>query len=313
MTGAKMTSLLSVEVRRLLARRIVHLAAVLALAAILIGGITAFARSHRLGPEGLRAEQERATAERQEEIDACARGEFGVPEDEIPPGMTLQEFCEQFVVGEVPGIDPRFHLTAVKDVLAVTSGFLIAILLVIGASYVGAEWHAGSMATFLTWEPRRVRVFVAKVVAIAAFAFVALLIVQLVLALALVPAATLRGTTEGADSTWFASTVGLQLRAALMASVAAAIGLSVASIGRNTAIALGAGFVYFSIAEPFLRALRPQWQRWFLSDNVAMFIAGEGSFNVQGRSVVGAFVVVAAYALGMALVALELFRRRDVT
>jgi ABC-2 type transport system permease protein len=308
-----MTALVTVELLRILSRRIVRVVGLVILAAILIAGVVVFARSHRLQPAEQQAREEGVRTEWQAQIDACARGEFGIPAEEIPPGTTLAEFCEEVVIGELVVADPRFGLTAIKDVLAGTSGFLIALLLVLGASFVGAEWHAGTMSTFLTWEPRRVRVFVAKILAAAAFAFAALLIVQAVLGLALVPAAALRGTTKGADLTWLGSTVGIQIRAALMASVAAGIGLSLASIGRNTALALGVGFVYFSILEPFLRVVRPGWQRWFLSDNVATFISGESSGFIEGRSPVEAALLIAAYTLGLTVVALELFRRRDVT
>jgi ABC-2 type transport system permease protein len=308
-----MTTLTSVELLRNLSRRIVRVAGLLALAAILIGAGVVFARSHRLQPAEQQARDAQARVEWQAQIDACARGEFGVPQEEIPPGTTLREFCQEVVIGELIVQDPRFRLTAVKDVLAGTSGFLIVLLLVLGASFVGAEWHAGTMSTFLTWEPRRVRVFVAKLLAAASFAFVAFLIVQAVLGLALVPAAALRGTTDGADLSWLGSTFAMQARAALMASVGAGIGLSIASIGRNTAVALGVGFVYFSILEPFLRAVRPGWQSWFLSDNVATFISGESSGFIAGRSPAEAVLLISAYTLGLTLVALEMFRRRDVT
>jgi ABC-2 type transport system permease protein len=308
-----MTPLLSVELLRILSRRIVRVVGVLILAAILIAGVVVFARSHRLSPAEHLAGEDRARAEWQAQIDACARGEFGIPAESIPPGTTLAEFCEEAVIGGLIVEDPRFRLTAVKDVLAGTSGFLITLLLVLGASFVGAEWHAGTMSTFLTWEPRRVRVFAAKILAAAAFALVGFLIVQVLLALALVPAAALRGTTKGADLTWLGSTFGMQIRAALMASVAAGIGLSLASIGRNTALALGVGFVYFSILEPFLRVVRPGWQSWFLSDNVATFVSGESSGFIEGRSPFEAALLISAYTLGLTVVALELFRRRDVT
>jgi ABC-2 type transport system permease protein len=308
-----MTALISVELLRILSRRIVRVVGLLALAAILIASVVVFARSHRLQPGEQQGREQQARTEWQAQIDACARGEFGVPQDEIPPGTTLREFCQEAVIGDLIVEDPRFRLTAVKDVLAGTSGFLITLLLVLGASFVGAEWHAGTMSTFLTWEPRRVRVFVAKMLAAASFAFAGFLIVQAVLGLALVPAAALRGTTEGTDITWLGSTLAMQVRAALMASVAAGIGLSLASIGRNTALALGVGFVYFSILEPFLRAVRAGWQSWFLSDNVATFISGETGGFIEGRSPVEAALLIAAYTLGLTLVALEMFRRRDVT
>jgi ABC-2 type transport system permease protein len=306
-----MITLLSIEIRRLLARRIVRVAGFIILVAIIVAGIVVFVRSPQLSPAEVRARTEQARIQREAQMDFCLQQ---ISPEEIPPGMTLEEFCQQFESGEVFEEDPRFRLTAVRAVLSGTSGFLIALLLVLGASFIGAEWHAGTMATLLTWEPRRIRVFATKVLAAACFAFVAFLIVQALLAAALIPAALLRGTSEGADQAWLSSTLGLQIRAAIVAGLATAIGFSLASVGRNTAMALGAGFVYFSILEPFLRAVRPAWQSWFLTDNIVKFIVGNtGDFLLEGRSTLGSGLLVATYALGLSLVAMELFRRRDVT
>jgi hypothetical protein len=170
------------------------------------------------------------------------------------------------------------------------------------------------MATLLTWEPRRARVFVAKAAAAAIFAFLATLAVLTFLALALLPAALFRGTTAGADGGWLLSTVGLALRGSVIASLAAIIGLAVASLGRNTAAALGGAFVYFAILEPFTRALRPKWQPWLLSDNVATFVVS----HVPDGATYTRSPIVAALWLGVITVALAgtsllTFQRRDVS
>jgi hypothetical protein len=43
--------------------------------------------------------------------------------------------------------------------------FLVVGALVGGATVAGAEWRAGTVTALLTWEPRRVRVHLARVVA----------------------------------------------------------------------------------------------------------------------------------------------------
>lgn len=114
----------------------------------------------------------------------------------------------------------------------------------LGASLIGAEWPSRSIATLLTWEPRRVRVAVAKILATVVVVFVGSVLLQAIFALALLPAAVFRGTTAGADATWLQGVVGIGSRVAAAASLAPVMGASIALLGRSTAAALGAGFVY---------------------------------------------------------------------
>jgi len=307
-----MTGLVNVELRRLLSRRLVRTIGMLAVLGMVIAGVTLFVKSHRVGPGGERTLLAHADAEREKQVAACSRGEFGIPPQAIPPGETLEQFCAETVVtGQIP--DPRFHLTHVKDLIG-TNPPLIILLLVIGASFIGAEWHAGTVATLLVWEPRRLRVFVAKALALALFAFVAAIVVQALLAAVLVPAAVFRGTTSGADSTWFREVVGLGVRGAVAGTLAALIGFAIASIGRNTAAAIGAAFVYLAVLEPLLRNLRPKWQPWLLYDNIATFIQGHAAdFTRYPRSLTGAAVVISLYAVGLSGIAAAAFQRRDIT
>jgi hypothetical protein len=206
-------------------------------------------------------------------------------------------------------------MTHIRDALLAVDGFVIVLLFVLGATFIGAEWHTGSMATLLTWEPRRVRVFVAKAAAAAIFAFAATLGVLAFLALALLPAAIFHGTTAGAGGGWLLSTLGLVLRGGAVGMFAAVIGLAVASLGRNTAAALGGAFVYFVFIEQLIRGLRPRWQPWLLSDNVATFLLGHApdSSSLFPRSPAAAALWLCVIAFAIGGTSLLAFHRRDVT
>jgi hypothetical protein len=94
--------------------------------------------------------------------------------------------------------------------------------------------------------------------------------------------------------------------------VASVIGFAVASIGRNTAAALGAGFAYLAVIENLVRGLRPGWQRWLFTDNAAVFITGgDVSFTFE-RTMLQALVLLAAYAAALFAVGVVMFRARDV-
>ncbi|MGH2528035.1 MAG: ABC transporter permease subunit [Actinomycetota bacterium] len=303
-----MRELLSVELRRMLARRLVRVLAALALVGIAIAGVIVAAASNPdLGPE-------LALAQRQveEQRALCEEAVSANPQD-FPLDVDSEEFCRESIRMEFFYRDPRFHLTVLRDVFLGTAIFLVVGGWLLGASFMGAEWHAGTVATLLTWEPRRLWVFVAKLAAAAAVLFLLALVLQAVLGLVLALVAALRGTTEGADVGWLRSVSGVALRAAAITAMAGAMGFAIATIARNTAAALGVGFAYLAVVEGLVRGLRPQWHRWLIGDNAALFLTGQDGFPPVGRSPLGAAAVIAVYAAVLLLVAVVAFRDRDVT
>ncbi len=208
----------------------------------------------------------------------------------------------------------QFQLTTLRDVFLGTSSFLVIAGTVLGASFIGAEWHAGTLTTLLTWEPRRLRVFAAKLVAATVVIFLLAMFLQAVLGLVLAFVAALRGITEGTDAAWLRSVAGVALRSATLAAVAGAMGYAIAAVGRNTAAAIGVAFVYVAVAERLVAGLRPHWQRWLVGDNAGQFLTGENNrFPPLNRSMVGSGAVLAAYAAILLIAAFLVFRQRDVT
>jgi ABC-2 type transport system permease protein len=296
------TRLFVVESRRLLARRVVRLFALLILSGILIAGVTVFFRSNRPSPEKLAvAEAERRIVEQD-----CLRGDIGPP----PPDQDLEEWCRSLEFVIVP--DPGFHYTQVRDVFLGTTVPLVMLTWVIAASFVGADWHTGTMATTLTWEPRRLRLHSMKALAVLAILFLGFVAVQVVLGLALLPAAAFRGTTEGADAAWLRDTSGVVLRGGFLAVVAGALGFSLASVARNTAAGVGIGFGYVVIAENLLGGLLPRLVPWLLVPNAIVFMGGPDDL-VPGRSSAEAAALLGAYGLVALVAATAVFRARDVT
>ncbi len=207
----------------------------------------------------------------------------------------------------------EFALEDLPEVFMGTSLILIAIGWILGASAIGAEWHSGHITTVLTWEPRRGRVIVAKVVAGLVSVFVVTYVLQVVLGAVLAVDAAARGSTAGVDGAWLVESAGVALRVSLLATFYAGFGFALASIGRNTAVALGVGFGYLVIVENLVRGLRPRWIPWLLTENSALFIVDlPGDFPLLGRSTIEAGVYLAAVAGALLLAAAGLFRSRDV-
>jgi hypothetical protein len=211
--------------------------------------------------------------------------------------------------------DRRFRSdTRSAGVLDATSSVFLALAAVVGASLAGAEYRYGSLTTLLTWEPRRIRVIVAKLVAAASVGAGLYLLLHAAIALSLVPVATYRGTLQGADAAFARDVAGFILRGAALSAGLAALGVCLATLGRNTSAALGALFVYLIGVEGILSARVPEWRRWFLVENIARFLTARHQPAIPlDRSLVATGSLLQAYHAGSALVTAAVFRRRDVT
>jgi ABC-2 type transport system permease protein len=294
--------LLGVELRRFWWRRSFRVFGLVALAGISLAAFLVAINSDP-APQGAQAQQERI-------IEEC---ESNFPADAVPRRFdSVEEFCRD-TGPSVEMLDPRFHLTTLGEIFGGTSVPLIILGLAFGASFIGAEWHAGTITPLLTWRPRRVPVLVTKAVAAALGVFIFAVCLQSILGILLWFVAAVRGTTEGVDGAWFVDTVGVALRGATISGLASMLGFSIATIARNTTVALIIGFVYFAVAEAFLRAFRPGWQEWLVGDNAAAFVVAEpGQIFGMGRSTTASLLVVVAYAAGGLALATAWFQSRDV-
>jgi ABC-2 family transporter len=301
------TGLIALEARRLWSRRLTRVLLLLILLGIIAAGIIVFIRSNR----DLASARAEALRQRRSEIDSCIEGQFGPLPGENRPGFDRPAACRKLVGLFVE--DPRFHYSSLPEVLLGTSVPAIVLGWVLAASSLGAEWHSGVMTTWLTWEPRRVRVLVAKALGAMLTVLGITVAAQLVLGLALLPAAALRGTMEGVGATWMAEVAGVVGRGAGAAAIMGLLGLGLASLGRNTAAALGAGFVYLAVIENLVRGLRPQWTPWLLTENAARFVAAGPARFLGSRTTLEAAVVVGAYAAAVFVAALVAFRARDIS
>jgi hypothetical protein len=125
------------------------------------------------------------------------------------------------------------------DMATVWAMIMTFVGLIIGASYVGAEWSSGGMMNLLTWQPRRMRVLSTKMLTLAgamvvwsAALFVLWVGIQWLIG-------TYRGTTAGMTSgTW--QHFGLTgLRGLGLVAAGSIFGFVLASLGRRTAVAMG--------------------------------------------------------------------------
>jgi hypothetical protein len=303
-----MSSLVMVELRRLTSRRLFKALTILALLGFVIAGTILFFQSDD-SPEAI-ADVE---AERQAAVSNCitdmrniesAGGEGLPPEARTDP----EGFCRR----QTAPSDPRFRYEDLTEVLAGLALPLMMLGWLMGASSMGAEWHNRTITSLLTWEPRRVRALVVKMLVAAAVVWAWVALLQVAFLLALYPAAAFRGSLEGLDASWWAEVAGLLARAGLLGAFAAVLGLSIATVGRNTAAALGVGFVYLAVVENLIRAFKPQWANWLIGDNVSLFITGTEGVAPLDHSWIAAGLLLLAYGAAIFLGALVFFRRAEV-
>lgn len=268
-----MIRLFVVEVRRDLARRLVRILVGLALSVIVVIALAVLATNEPL-PEG---------------------AESSPHSDDVRYLVTLWPLG-----GETQGL------------LMFPAIFVPLVAFVAGASMIGAEWRAGTLTTQLTWEPRRVLLMGAKLLAAGVLAgFIGALLTAL-FASAFLPTVLTMGSTAGADADWWSNAVGGWLRISALAGITAVLGGSFAAIGRNSAGAIGVGLAWISFGEGLVRVLWPSWRRWLVGENYAGFLSGGTATFDFSLSTTTAGLTLVAYTVGMAILALVLFQRRDV-
>ena len=307
-----MSALIRAELRRIAARRAVRIAVLVVGVAIIGGGVLAFATSSSVSDATYRQEVRSADARAEAQrvgAEQCIAAHGGVSGRDVSPEVRDKCVPPRFASAH----DPRFHRMRMGGSLKGSGGVLALLGLALGATLLGAEFASRGMTTLLTYEPRRLRVFAAKVVAgvvaMSAFAFVSLV----ALGLALLPALALHGAPVAHNDPSWAGIAGAIGRGTALVAVTTCIGMAIATLGRATAAALGAAFGYIVVVEYVLGAFLVHWRPWLLLGNVIVFVSGQNNTGgVHGRSVLGAGIFLSLVAVGVLSVAAVSFRERDI-
>jgi hypothetical protein len=198
-------------------------------------------------------------------------------------------------------------------VLGLAAFFLLMGGFIGGASVAGAEWRAGTIATVLTWEPRRFRLHMARTLACGMLAFLIATALQLVFLVALVPAVVANGSSEGLDASWWVALLAAAVRTSLLTSIAAMLGVALATLGRNTAFALVVVFAWVAVVENVLRGLQPDLARFLWGENLSVVLVWGGfEDEVFRRGPLLALSSVALYLVVFVAASAVAFRRGDV-
>lgn len=298
-----MTSLFRVEVRRLLARRLFRLVTLIVALMFVGAGAIVFFTSD-LSSEDIR----RAQAEQEAMIENCIETQgFGHSPEEIDD---LERFCREDLA--LATADPRFDYARMTNDLTGLAFPFLMLGWIMGASFIGAEWHNRMLTTTLTWEPRRIRVIGSKAAALAVVVAIWILALQMLYAAVMYPAAAVNGITSSVDAALWKEMAGIALRVDVLAVVAALLGFSLATIGRNTAAALGIGFAYLTVVEGMIRGFKREWSDWLLGDNIALFLVGNQSSPLSHDQTTAGWLLL-GYVAALLVIAMVFFRHREMS
>lgn len=341
--GTSFAGLVGVELRRLWWRRLTKgvllgVLAVLALATFSIYQETAPENlaqrtdEYTRMVEQMRQEQARMTPEqRAEQIASCKREEATAAAES---GGGVTDFgCDRMFAIPSPS---DFGLVSTSNEAIVRSiviegvsvfGFLAFIL---GASFVAAEFATGSMGTWLTFQPRRLRVASAKLcaAAIGGLAIGAVAVILGLLSAAMISTVNRPGAELPLAETTAAGSLWQELARALAAIALGGIGGAVIGfLLRSTAGVIGAVLGWVVVVEGLVGStlVGGRLQPWLVRTNLDAFV-NDGAFytattcgttGCQTAPVAVSFTHACVYLLVVTtagvVAALLLFRRRDVT
>ncbi|HET6213899.1 MAG TPA: ABC transporter permease subunit [Micromonosporaceae bacterium] len=243
-------SLLRAERRRLFKRRFTRLMLTLVVAILAIIAVSFTINSHQNGPAARAAAQDRATAAYEEQkrfyeqfVTECeaAKASGNANPDRFPPdcGKGTGPQPEMFPADWFMPYEFNFR-KEFGYLIMVFAGLLALLAYVVGASFVGAEWNSGGMMNLLLWRPRRVPVLLAKLGTLLG----GVLAIGVVLGALWTVAFWFIGKYDGnitrmTPGAWRSFAID-GARGVGLALAFAAIGFGLASLGRHTAMALGA-------------------------------------------------------------------------
>lgn len=158
---------------------------------------------------------------------------------------------------------------------------VLALVVLAGTTFAGADWASGSMSNQLLFEPRRLRVWLAKAVAIGLLAAVLTVVVMTLYWSGLHAAAGLRDidVPDGlaGEAAWQVA------RCTFLAAVGAGVGYALTMLSRSTVFTLGAIFAV-SVAGSLVVAalpLGPGKERWFPANNLLAVMQGRAVYYRQ--------------------------------
>lgn len=195
-------------------------------------------------------------------------------------GVSSADDCEELVLSWYTGLyrEPL----AIQDQLGGSgvgvAGVLLVLLTLVGTTFVGADWGSGSMSNQLLFEPRRLRVWLAKALAVGTVAAVVAAVVQLLVWGGLGAVAATRGLDTPA-AVW-GEVAWMVARCTFLAALGALVGYALTQLSRSTVFTLGVLFAVSAVSTVLVAALPlgVDRERWLPPTNVLAVMRGQHAY-----------------------------------
>jgi ABC-2 type transport system permease protein len=312
--------LVAAETNRLLSRRFTRIALVIVL---LVIGVFQLSVNSSLRPPTT-AEQASSQAQYEEARRFWEENERTCDNAGSPPDCRYPEPQ----ISEFSFTRPFAEVTA--ESLEVSIYLVALAALMVAGSFIGAEYSSGSIGNWLSFLPRRGRVFFSKLITVVAFSALTSAVFTGLALLAALVVARRYGLSVGE----LTAELGMLGRGVLVAVALGVLGFCIGTIGRHTAAAIGAllGYLFVWFVRNAILAESTWAQRltpWTPEANLAAVVRGKHQYFVPTRTIgpdgmsidylersvslthglVYWAVLLAVVIVGTAVI----FRRRDVT
>lgn len=250
-------------------------------------------------------------------------------ENGLPANLSAEELERECREMNEPQLDwylwtNELDLAGEQEGSAVAVALLLALLMVImGTTFVGHDFSSGSVSNQVLFEPRRLRVWLAKAIAVTATALVAGLVVMTGYWLALDAVASGRDLPHGGDL--LRDCLEMGWRAAGVAALGALTGFALTMLFRSTVATLGIVFGVALVGGMLLAVLgfEASWNPGFnvlavLDDGfsydaeVPCTNGGEWCYEQRTVGLGQGLTYVGVVVVGAVAASLASFTRRDV-
>lgn len=326
--------LLGVELDRFFSRSAIRWLIVTVLLLGALGGLLALGTATPM-PESERAQviasfeeySEQWRTESQTMYDDCIAGEAAERENNPDADWGCEWALEEPQLSDWLW-EPSFVEVGRSILIGLVTGVLLVVLL-ISVTFVSAEFSTGAISNWLTFEPRRARVFLAKIGAVVVgVAPVVAVGYAVALAATWAPFAYY-GTVGQMSAEGWAEYAAMGGRVVLAGVLVAIGGAALAFLLRHLAAAIAVPVGWLVIVETLLPVASPGLQRWTLGNNLRALMEGGATYHLEvctadetGRrmceyteqmiSTWQGGIVLGSVALVITVLALLVFRRRDV-
>jgi ABC-2 type transport system permease protein len=328
-----MMRLTKVELRRLFSRRLTSIAL---LGALIITGLILLGNFQQAKPlSGQQLISQRASFDQAQEewaangaqhVKDCLKQQTVAQKSDPKANFNCNRMGPEWANWGKPQVK---FVDLMHSVLLYWSYLIAFIGFLVGAGFVAAEFSSGSMGNWLTFEPRRMRVYASKLAA-TGLGLIPATVALLGLLTAGVWIITAHfGSTAGTTSKMWSDLTWMASRSVALAVVATVVGAAMGTLLRNTAAVIGIAMGYLVLVEGIFGHMLQNAQPWMLRINMEGWLQHGTKYYIQtcktdsqgnyGCSSVEKFLAFShssAY-LGLLVVLIVglsamVFRRRDV-